>query len=112
MFRRGTYDWGLMLCSHQLEILNNCILESVLCKRSLIRKWSTHWGLEPQLTHGPAPVPSLSPCVSPDSLGTPSSFFLCSPLVVATLPSTVSGAASHTAVAVPILGWQQHGTYL
>lgn len=37
--RMGPSSWGLVLCSHCLEILNNFISEFVFCK------WSMHWGL-------------------------------------------------------------------
>lgn len=56
---KGPHAWGLMLCSHCLEILNNFIFGFVFCKSSLVAGWTCVRALNTWLMLGPAYSPTL-----------------------------------------------------
>lgn len=70
-FSQGPRAWNVILSSCHLEIPNNVIFGLLLCKWSLTRQWSRHWGLGDLVPHG---------CPSATSLGQVHSWPLSHPL--------------------------------
>lgn len=68
---KGTCTWGSMLCSHQLEILNNLTAEFVFCTRRPTEQSLECWGLGAWapparfLAPAPLPLPREACCLPP-----------------------------------------------